>query len=246
MDPVLGIDIGGSGIKANLVDLSLGEVVADRLKIDTPQPSTPEAVAEVVAKMAEHFSSKGPIGCTFPAVMRNGVARTAANVDKSWIGTDAAALFSEATGREVTVVNDADAAGVAEMTFGVGKDRSGVVICLTLGTGIGSALFTHGVLVPNTEFGHLNFAGYDSVEDWTAARVREDEDLSWEEWGGRLNRFLDHLDRIFSPELFVLSGGVSRKFEKFASYLDVDCEVTAALLHNEAGIVGAAMAAVSG
>lgn len=245
MDPVLGIDIGGSGIKANLVDVSLGEVVAERLKIETPQPSTPEAVAKVVAQVADHFSGDGPIGATFPAVMRNGVARTAANVDKSWIGTDAAGLFSEATGRAVTVVNDADAAGVAEMTFGVGKNRSGVVICLTLGTGIGSALFTHGVLVPNTEFGHLNFAGYESVEDWAAARVKVDEKLSWEEWGGRLNRFLCHLDDVFSPELFVLGGGVSRKFEKFLPYLDVECEIVAALLHNEAGIVGAAMAAVS-
>ncbi len=246
MDPVLGIDIGGSGIKANLVDVTLGEVVADRLKIDTPQPSTPDAVAAVVAEVAEHFPGKGPIGCTFPAVMRNGVARTAANVDKAWIGTDAAGLFSKATGRTAIVVNDADAAGVAEMTFGAGKNRSGVVICLTLGTGIGSALFTHGVLVPNTEFGHLNFAGYESAEDWTAARVREDENLSWEDWGGRLNRFLNHLDDVFSPELFVLGGGVSRRFDKFASYLEVDCEVAAALMHNDAGIVGAAMAAVSG
>lgn len=244
-EPVLGIDIGGSGIKANLVDLDLGEPVGDRLKVDTPQPSTPEAVAGVVREMAEHFAVTGPVGCTFPAVVRHGVTMSAANVDESWIGTDAAALFSRVTGRRVAVVNDADAAGLAEMAFGAGKNRDGVVICLTFGTGIGSAVFTHGVLVPNTEFGHLNFRDFDSVEDWVAARVKDEEGLSWAEWGDRVDAFLRHLEVIMSPDLIVVGGGVSRKFGRFSGHLHTRCEVVAATLRNEAGIVGAAMAAAA-
>jgi polyphosphate glucokinase len=244
-DPVLGIDIGGSGIKANLVDLDRGEPVGERYKVDTPQPSVPQAVAEVVAGIVDHFSVPGPVGCTFPAVVRRGVTLSAANVDEAWIGTDADALFESVTGRQVTMVNDADAAGIAEMTFGAGRHRDGVVVCLTFGTGIGSALFTHRVLVPNTEFGHLNFAGFDSVEDWAAARVKDDEGLSWSAWGKRVNAYLNHLDQVFSPDLFILGGGISRKFSKFSPYLDVDSEIVPAELRNEAGIVGAAMAAAA-
>lgn len=244
-DPVLGVDIGGSGIKANLVDVDLGDPVGERYKVETPQPSVPEAVAEVVASVVEHFGAPGPVGCTFPAVVRRGVTMSAANVDRAWIGTDAVALFRKATGRAVTVVNDADAAGLAEMKFGAGRHRDGVVICLTFGTGIGSALFTHGVLVPNTEFGHLTFAGYESVEDWAAARIKDDNGLSWSEWGGRLNAYLNHLDRVFSPDLFIIGGGISRRFSKFSRHISVDCEVVPAELRNEAGIVGAAMAAAA-
>ncbi|HJR91566.1 MAG TPA: ROK family protein [Acidimicrobiia bacterium] len=244
-DPVLGIDIGGSGIKANLVDLDRGEPVGERYKVDTPQPSVPQAVAEVVAGIVDHFAVPGPVGCTFPAVVRRGVTLSAANVDEAWIGTDADALFESVTGRQVTMVNDADAAGIAEMTFGAGRHRDGVVVCLTFGTGIGSALFTHRVLVPNTEFGHLNFAGFDSVEDWAAARVKDDEGLSWSAWGKRVNAYLNHLDQVFSPDLFILGGGISRKFSKFSQYLDVDSEIVPAELRNEAGIVGAAMAAAA-
>lgn len=243
--PVLGIDIGGSGIKGNLVDIDLGEPVDERIKFSTPQPSTPEAVAEVVAEVVAHFGVEGPLGCTFPAVVRDGVTLSAANVDHSWVGADAAAVFSKATGMEVTVVNDADAAGVAEMRFGAGRFRDGVVICLTLGTGIGSAVFTHGVLVPNTELGHLSFAGHDSVERWAAASVRDSEGLSWKEWGKRLNEFLNHLNVVFSPELVILGGGVSRKFHKYERYLEVPYEVVPAQLRNEAGIVGAALAATA-
>lgn len=242
-EPALGIDIGGSGIKANLVDLALGQTVGDRYKVDTPQPSLPEAVAEVVTDVVKHFDAAGPVGCTFPAVVRRGVTLSAANVDASWIGTDASALFGRATGRRVTVVNDADAAGLAEMTYGAGRHRDGVVICLTFGTGIGSALFTHGVLVPNTEFGHLSFASHHPVEDWAAASVKDDNDLSWSQWGERVNAYLNHLDDVFSPDLFIIGGGISRKFAKFAESLNVDCEVVPAGLRNEAGIVGAAMAA---
>ncbi|MFO7291665.1 MAG: ROK family protein [Actinomycetes bacterium] len=243
--PVLGIDIGGSGIKANVVDLDLGEPVGKRLKVATPQPSTPEAVAGAVADLVKRFDVDGPIGCTFPAVVLDGVTMTAANVDESWIGTDAAALFREALGRPVTVVNDADAAGLAEMSYGAGKGREGVVICLTFGTGIGSALFTHGVLVPNTEFGHLHFRGFESVEDWAAASARDREKLSWEEWGSRVDEYLRYLERIFTPDLMIIGGGVSRRFDQFADYIHTRCEVVPAKLRNEAGIVGAAMAAAA-
>ncbi|MFP3914118.1 MAG: polyphosphate--glucose phosphotransferase [Actinomycetota bacterium] len=243
--PILGIDIGGSGIKGNLVDLDLGEPVGQRLKVDTPQPSTPEAVTEVLVELVGRFDAGGPVGCTFPAVIREGVALTAANVDPSWIGRNVAGLFEGALGRDVVVVNDADAAGLAEMSFGAARNRGGVVICLTFGTGIGSALFTHGVLVPNTEFGHLNFRGYESVEDWAAASVRDREDLSWSEWGKRVDVFLRHLEAIFSPDLIVVGGGVSRKFDRFSSELTTSCEVVPAHLQNDAGIVGAAMAAAS-
>lgn len=244
-DPVLGIDIGGSGIKANVVDLDLGEPISQRLKIDTPQPSTPEAVAEVVARLADRFDVTGPVGCTFPAVIRDGVAVTAANVDKAWIGADTASLFSSALGRKVVVVNDADAAGLAEMKYGAGRNREGVVICLTLGTGIGSAVFTSGVLVPNTELGHLHFRGFESVEDWAAASARDREDLSWDEWGHRVDIYLRYLEHLFSPDLFIIGGGVSRQFDRFSAHLQTRCPVIPAELRNQAGIVGAAMAAHS-
>lgn len=245
-EPVLGIDIGGSGIKGNLVDLDSGQPTGKRLKIDTPDPSTPEAVAKVVAEVADHFESSGPLGCTFPAIIQHGVARSAANVHPDWVGTDVSGLLEAETGREVAVVNDADAAGLAEMTFGAGRHREGVVILLTFGTGIGSATFTHGVLVPNTEFGHLSFAGHDSVEDWAAARIRKADGLTWSEWGERVNLFLRHLGSVFSPDLVIVGGGVSRKFDKYADQIDVDYAVVPAQLENEAGIVGAAMAAAAG
>lgn len=243
--PVIGIDVGGSGIKGNVVDLDLGEPVGDRFKVDTPQPSTPEAVAETVAAIVDHFDIPGPIGCTFPAVISAGVALSAANVDQSWVGTDVRAVFSQVTGRAVAVVNDADAAGLAEMEYGAGRNRDGVVICLTFGTGIGSAVFTHRVLVPNTEFGHLSFRGHDSVEDWAAASARDREDLSWSDWGERVNLFLRHLEVVMSPDLIVIGGGVSRKFDKYSDVIATRCEVVPAELRNEAGIVGAAMAATA-
>jgi polyphosphate glucokinase len=241
---ILGIDIGGSGIKGNLVDPESGALLGERHKILTPQPATPDAVADVVSEMVRHFDAPGPVGCTFPAIVRNGMIESAANVDEAWIGTDADALFEERTGCAFRVINDADAAGIAEMRFGAGQGATGVVILLTLGTGIGSALFMDGRLVPNTELGHLNFAGHDSVEDWAAARVRKDDGLTWEEWASRVDRTLEHLDRLFSPDLFILGGGVSRKWEKWGPYLTTDVETVKAKLQNEAGIVGAAMAAV--
>lgn len=241
---ILGIDIGGSGIKGNLVDPETGRLMAERHKIATPQPSKPAAVAEVIATMVGHFEYEGPVGCTFPAIVRRGVTLSAANVHKSWIGTDAAGLFRATTGLPFTVVNDADAAGIAEVAFGAGKGEEGVVLILTFGTGIGSALFVDGTLVPNTELGHLHFAGHDSVEDWASARAKEDENLSYKDWSVRVRSYLAHLDRLFSPDLFVIGGGISRKWEKFGSYLGTAVPTVPAELANEAGIVGAAMAAV--
>ncbi|RIK36759.1 MAG: polyphosphate glucokinase [Chloroflexi bacterium] len=239
---IMGIDIGGSGIKGAPVDIEQGKLITERHKIATPQPSTPEAVAEVVAQLVRHFDYHGPIGCTFPAVVQHGVTLSAANVDKSWIGANAQQLFADATGQPVCVLNDADAAGIAEMAFGAGKGRKGVVIMLTFGTGIGSAIFTEGVLLPNTEFGHVQVRGKDA-EHRAAARIRDEEDLSWKEWGARVNEFLQYMEMLFSPDLFIIGGGVSRKFDKFAKHLEVRAEIVPAQLGNDAGIVGAAMAA---
>lgn len=245
MSGVLGIDIGGSGIKGNLVNPADGTLIAERFKIETPVPSIPEAVAKVVSEMADHFEYRGRIGSTFPAIVKNGVTLSAANVDPSWIGCDAAALFSQVSGREVLVVNDADAAGVAEMIVGAGRGHAGTVILLTFGTGIGSAVFNKGVLLPNTEFGHLEFSGHAPVEDWAAARVKDDENLSWKAWAGRVDRLLHHLSQLFSPDLFILGGGVSRRWEKWSGHLTVPVETVPAALRNEAGIVGAAILAVN-
>jgi polyphosphate glucokinase len=240
---VLGIDIGGSGIKGNLVDPVTGELEGERHKILTPQPATPDAVARVVAELVSHFDYRGPVGCTFPAIVRRGVTLSAANVDPSWIGTDADALFEERTGLPFTVINDADAAAIAEMEFGAGRGRNGVVLVLTFGTGIGSGMFVDRRLVPNTELGHIELEGVNPVERWCAARIRKDDGLSWEEWAGRVQRYLAHLDRLFSPDLFIIGGGVSRRWERFGHLIETGVETEAAQLQNEAGIVGAAMAA---
>ena len=239
---ILGIDIGGSGIKGGPVDLETGQLTRDRRKILTPQPATPKSVAGVVAQLAEHFEWDGPIGCTLPTVVRRGIVHSAANIDKSWIGVDGERLLRKATGRQVTLLNDADAAGIAEMRFGAGRDRDGVVFILTFGTGIGSGVFVDGHLHPNTELGHLEFRGM-HAEKYAAARVREAEKLTYKKWGTRVNEYLEHLEDIFSPDLFIIGGGVSRKMSKFAAYLTLDTEVVPAQLRNEAGIVGAALTA---
>jgi len=239
---VFGIDIGGSGIKGAPVDLETGRLALARLKIATPQPATPQAVAVVVAELVEHFEWEGPIGCTLPTVVRKGIVHSAANIDKSWIGVDGEQLLGEATGQPVTLLNDADAAGIAEMRFGAGRDRGGVVVTLTFGTGIGSGVFVDGHLHPNTELGHLEFKGMDA-ERYAAARVRTAEKLTYKKWGTRVNEFLQHLERIFSPDLFIIGGGVSRRMDKFAEYLVVETEVVPARLRNDAGIIGAALTA---
>jgi len=242
-ETVLGIDIGGSGIKGNMVNLETGVVNGERFRIPTPNPSTPALVAEVVKEIVEHFGSEGPVGCTFPAIVRNGITLSAANVDPSWIGADADKIFTEACGLPVTMINDADAAGVAEMAFGAGKGNDGLVMLLTFGTGIGSAVFYQGLLIPNTEFGHLELKGHAPVESWAAARFKEEKDLSWETWAKRVDRLLDHLERIVPPDLFIIGGGVSRKWDQWGKYLSTTVATVPAALRNEAGIVGAALTA---
>lgn len=238
---VLGIDIGGSGIKGAPVDTKTGELLAPRLRIPTPEPSKPQKIAQVISQLVQHYEWQGPVGCGFPSVMRSGTALTAANIHKKWVGADAEALFSEESGCAVKVVNDADAAGLAEMTFGAGREHTGVVMIITIGTGLGSALFTQGRLVPNTELGHLEMNGRDAeLQASDAARKREK--LSWKRWAKRFDQYLCTLERLFWPDLFILGGGVSKQFDQFGPYLSVQAQVTPASMLNEAGIVGAALA----
>ncbi|MFD0146127.1 MULTISPECIES: polyphosphate--glucose phosphotransferase [unclassified Streptomyces] len=241
---VFGVDIGGSGIKGAPVDLERGELAEPRHKVLTPHPATPDGVAGCVVEVVENFGWTGPVGVTFPGVVTGSTIRTAANVDKRWVGVDAGTLLSDRLGgQQVTVLNDADAAGVAEMTFGAGRGRTGTVILLTLGTGIGSALFVDGRLVPNTELGHLELKGHDA-EKRASTKAKEDEDLSWEHWARRVQKYLAHVEMLFSPELFIIGGGVSRKADKFLPLIeDIRAEIVPAELQNNAGIVGAAMAA---
>lgn len=241
---ILGIDIGGSGIKGAPVNVATGEMLAERHRIATPQPSKPEAVADVVAEIAQHFDWHGPIGCTFPSIVQNGVMYSAANVDKGWVGTDGQSLFAEKTGCPVVALNDADAAGIAEMQFGAGKGQMGVVMILTIGTGIGSAIFNKGILLPNTEFGHLEVRGKDA-EHRASDRIRKEKDLNWEQFADRLNEYFQRLEGLFSPDLFIIGGGVSAKSEKFLPLIETRAPIIPAQLLNDAGIVGAALAAKS-
>ncbi len=238
---VLGIDIGGTGIKGAPVDLSTGTLLAERIKLDTPRPSQPDAVIEVVRQLVSDFSWNGPAGITFPGVVIGGVIKTAANVDRSWIETDALTEFGRATGLSVSVINDADAAGLAEMKFGAGAGQMGTVLMLTLGTGIGSALFVDGHLVPNTEFGHIEIRGKDA-EKRAAEIVREEQELSWGKWAGRVDEYLEHMENLLAPRLIIIGGGVSRKSDKFLPLLTgLRATVVPAKLLNDAGIIGAAI-----
>jgi polyphosphate glucokinase len=243
-----GVDIGGSGIKGGVVDLDAGKLVGERLRIPTPDPSKPDAVADVVKHIVDEFGWTGPLGVTLPAVIKRGVAHTAANIDKAWLGTDAQSLFADRLKRaqtEVVVLNDADAAGIAEISYGWPEDREGVVVLLTFGTGIGSALFRDGKLIPNTEFGHLEVDGHDA-ETRAAASVKEELDLSWADWAQRVARYIRSLEDLIWPDLIIAGGGVSKKADKWLPLLDVRTKVVAAELRNDAGIVGAARAAKVG
>jgi polyphosphate glucokinase len=240
MTSPIGIDFGGSGIKAAPVDLTAGDFAADRERIPTPDPSTPEAVAEVMLELVDMFpDATGPVGVTIPGVVRAGVVRSAANIDKAWIGTDADALLTKRLGRDVHVFNDADAAGVAELRYGAARGRSGLVVLTTLGTGIGSALLYDGVLIPNSELGHLEIDGH-VAEKRAAASIRTAEDLSWEEWAARLTAYYRTLEKLLSPDLFVVGGGVSKDAADFLPLLDIETEIVPAELRNRAGIIGAA------
>jgi polyphosphate glucokinase len=238
---VLGIDIGGSGIKGAPVDVDGGSLTDERYRLETPRPATPDAVVSVLAEVAGHWKGNDPMGVTFPGVVRNGVIGTAANLDPSWIGVDAAALFAEHTGRRAVVLNDADAAGVAEVAFGAGRNVRGVVLLLTFGTGIGSALFLDGRLVPNTELGHLELNGADA-ELHASDRIREEQKLSWTDWAVRLQDYLQVVERLLAPDLIVLGGGVSKKTDRYLPSVKVSTPIVPAVLQNNAGIVGAAMA----
>ncbi len=244
MSVILGIDIGGSGIKGAPVDTQTGKLTAERHRIPTPAGAKAHDVAEVVAELVKHFEHTGPVGVTFPGVVQHGVTLSAANVDKGWIGLDADTLFTHATGQQVTLLNDADAAGLAEARFGAGKGEIGLVLLLTFGTGIGSALMYGGALVPNTELGHL-WLDVSKVateaEAWASDRAREQEDLGWKSWAKRASKYLQHVEMLFSPDLLIIGGGISKKPDKWQSQIECKTRLVPATLQNEAGIVGAAL-----
>jgi polyphosphate glucokinase len=237
---ILGIDIGGSGIKGSIVHTKKGKLLTDRHRIPTPQPSTPEAVADVIHEITKHFKWKGPVGIGYPGVIQHGLARTAHNLDNTWIDRDLNGLFSTTTGCKVHVVNDADAAGMAEMKFGEGKGHKGVVLLVTVGTGLGTVIFTSGRLVPNLELGHIILKG-DDAELYASDATRKEQDLDWPVWGSRLNEYLLRLESLVWPDKIIIGGGVSKKIKKIQSQLTTRATVVPAKLRNEAGIIGAAL-----
>ncbi len=240
MNAILGIDVGASGIKGALVDLEKGKLYGERFRVPTPQPSTPEAMAGAVAEITRFFNYKGIIGVGFPSIVKNGVSLSAANIDEHWIGTSIEETFGKTTGCQVFATNDADAAGMAEMRFGMGKGENGLVLLITIGTGLGSALFYKGMMIPNTELGHLVWKGGKSAESYASSGARERLKISRKEWAGRFNEYLQHLELLFSPELFILGGGESKFFDAYKSLLHTQARIVPAKLLNNAGIIGAA------
>ncbi len=242
---ILGFDIGGTGLKVAMIDTDRGKLTTAKQRILTPQPSTPRAVAKAIKEMLKEYDGyKGPIGCGFPSIMRKGVAKSAANIDKGWIDTNVEELFEKETGHKFYVANDADVAGLAEMKFGAGKNEDGTVIVLTIGTGIGSGTFLDGELFPNTEFGHLLYDG-NIYEHHVSNAARKRLDLSWDEWGERFNKYLSHLETLFSPDLFILGGGASKKMDLYRHKFKIQTKVVAAKFQNDSGVMGAAMYAKS-
>ena len=239
---VLGLDVGGSSVKAGLVNVAAGHLVGELTGAPTPHPATPAGLMEVIKGLAAQLPSVGPVGLALPSVVKRGIIRTAANIDKSWIGTDGAALAQAALGRPASVINDADAAGIAEIRWGAGRGVRGPVIMLTFGTGIGSALFIDGRLIPNTELGHIELRGRDA-ETWASARVKTEENLDWPAWLERVNDYLAYMHGLFWPDLFILGGAVSERFADFAPLLRCDAEVRPAHFAGQAGVIGAALAA---
>ena len=240
---ILGIDVGGSGIKGAPVNLETGELLAERFRVPTPQPATPNGVGEKIHEIVQHFNWNGPIGCGFPAAIRGGVAQNASNIDKKWIGTHVGELITSFTGLPAVALNDADAAGLAEVTFGLGKNQKGVVLMITIGTGLGTSLFIDGKLVPNTELGHIRLKSHGVAEPYASDAARKREDLNWATWAQRFDLYLGELEKLFYPEMFILGGGSSKKFEKFSHLLNTRARIVPARLLNRAGIVGAALAA---
>lgn len=242
---ILGIDIGGSGIKGALVDSVTGKMASERHRIPTPNPATPEAVTEVISQMLTHFDWKGVVGCGFPTPLHNGKCLSGGNLHKTWKNVQVDELFKNKTGNPFSIVNDADAAGLAEINFGVGKDSKGTVVMITLGTGIGSAVFLDGKLLPNTEFGHVLYKNGEIFEKYAADAVRKNENLSRKEWGKRLHKYFKHIELLLSPDLFIIGGGASKKLDKFKDQIKINTPLVAAKLENEAGIIGAAAAALA-
>jgi polyphosphate glucokinase len=239
---VLGLDIGGTGIKGALVDTDSGEMLTERYRLLTPQPATPKAMIATMGEIVNHFDWRGPVGSGFPSAVKNGVVLMAANVSNKWVGFNLEEALRELTGCDVVVLNDADAAGLAEMRFGAGRGQDGVVLIITLGTGIGVSLFVGGQLVPNLELGHIEIGGKDA-DDWASAITREQENLSWKKWAKRVNKYLMTMEHLLWPDLIIVGGGVSKKHDKFFPYLTTQTRVVPAEMRNQAGIVGAAMAA---
>ncbi len=240
---VLGIDFGGSGIKGAPVNIKTGSLIDERFRIPTPNPSTPKEVAAVIEQIVQHFKWKGSIGVGFPAVVLNGIVKNASNINESWIGVNAERLFSKSTGLPVKVVNDADSAGIAEKKFGIGKKVDGTVILLTVGTGIGSAVFIGKKLVPNSELGHVLLDNGLEGEKFAADSIRQNEELEWDEWGARFNKYLEEIEKLLWPELIIIGGGMSKRAKMFLNSITIKTPIEMAELRNEAGIIGAAIAA---
>ena len=238
---ILGIDIGGSGIKGALVNAETGEMLTERFRIPTPKSKKPKDMAKVVAQIVDHFNYKGPVGCGFPSIVKNGVCMSSGNLHKSWVGVNIDELFTKYTGQEFTVLNDADAAGYASMNYGVGKGKSGLVVMITIGTGLGSGAFFNGVLIPNFELGQIPYKKHKKIEKWAAASAKEREELSFEKWGKRFNKFLKYVELIISPDLIIVGGGTSKKWEEFSHHINIETKVVKAELMNHAGIIGAAV-----
>jgi polyphosphate glucokinase len=239
---VLGIDIGGTGIKGAIVDITTGDLITERYRIDTPRPAVPEAVANTIKELVDHFNWKGRAGSGFPTPLAHGKCKGGGNLHKKWKGVHVNELFHDITGLDFTVINDADAAAMAEMYYGAGKDKQGLVAVITLGTGIGSGLFFNGQLVPNSELGHVIYKG-DSFEKYAADSIRKKEELSYKKWGKRLNKYFNHVEFLLSPDLFIIGGGASKKLDRFVDEIHIDAPIIPAETKNEAGIIGAAIAA---
>lgn len=241
---VLGIDIGGSGIKGGIINIETGKMLTDRFRIPTPPSRKPYEMADVVAQIVRHFDYKGPVGCGFPSVIKKGVCKSPGNLHKKWVGMNVEKLFTEATGQPFTVINDADAAGYAAMNYGIGKDKKGLVIMITIGTGLGSGAFFNGTLLPNFELGQIPYKRYEKIETWAAASAKERDSLSYEKWGKRFNKFLSYVELIISPDLIIIGGGTSKHWDEFAGEINIETPVIPAHLENTAGIIGAATACI--
>ncbi|RKR12441.1 polyphosphate glucokinase [Maribacter vaceletii] len=241
---VLGIDIGGSGMKGALVDTITGEMTTERYRIPTPPDRKPNEMADVIKQIAEHFDYKGPIGVGFPSIVKHGVCKAPGNLHKSWVNINVHELLSEVTKLPVTVINDADAAGYATMNYGTGKGKDGLVIMITIGTGLGSGVFLNGELLPNFELGQIPYKKYKKIEQWAAGSAKDRENLSYKKWGKRFNTFLEYVEVITCPDLIILGGGASKDFKEYSKQITIDTPVIPAELKNHAGIIGAAAAAL--